>query len=630
MASNPGTGMNILGISAYYHDAAAAILVDGKLVAAAQEERFTRKKHDAGFPEKAIRYCLDEAGLELSMVDQVVFYDKPFLKFERLLETYYNFAPRGLVSFITAIPVWVNEKLFLKRNIRKGLKEIGPFNGTKQKLLFPEHHLSHAASAYYPAPFEESVIITLDGVGEWATASICLGKGNQIKILKELRFPHSVGLLYSSFTYYLGFRVNSGEYKLMGLAPYGNPDSDRVERFERIIKEEIVKIHEDGSIWLNQGYFHYATGLRMTRSRKWEKLFGIPRRKEEQPIEQVHCDLALAIQRVTEEVVIKMASHAKTLAESESQAMNLCLAGGVALNCVANGKLKEAGIFREIYVQPAAGDAGGAPGAAWAAYHIYNRMERDVPVNDPMQGACLGPAFGSREVLKMIRKFSALAEEIVDFNELSRKAASLIAEGNVLGWFQGRMEFGPRALGNRSILADARNPEMQKKLNLKVKYREGFRPFAPSVLSEDAGDYFDFDGTSPYMLMVAQVKKERQVPVPENYFELSTMERLYVRRSDLPAITHIDYSARLQTVHHETNPRYWQLISDFKSLTGIGVIINTSFNVRGEPIVCTPEDAYRCFMRTEMDYLVMNDFLFRKEDQPIWVEKGWKKKIGTD
>ncbi len=622
--------MNILGISAYYHDSAAAILVDGKLVAAAQEERFTRKKHDAGFPEHAIRYCLDEAGLEMSLVDQVVFYDKPFLKFERLLETYYAFAPRGLASFVTAIPVWVNEKLFLKRNIRKGLQAIGSFDEKRQKLLFSEHHLSHAASAFFPSPFEESVIVTLDGVGEWATASICLGKGDEIRIIKELHFPHSIGLLYSSFTYYLGFRVNSGEYKLMGLAPYGNPASDRVERFEQIIRSALVRINEDGSIWLNQSYFRYATGLRMTCNRKWEKLFGIPRRKEEQSIEQVHCDLALAIQRITEEVVIKMVTHAKTFAGSGAQSRNLCLAGGVALNCVANGKLKAAGVFREIFVQPAAGDAGGALGAALAAHHICNKADRIVQSADSMQGAYLGPSFSSREVLKMIRKYRASAEEIPEFSELSRTAASLIASGNVVGWFQGRMEFGPRALGNRSILADARNPGMQKKLNLKVKYREGFRPFAPSVLAENCGDYFHFHDPSPYMLMVAPVKRERQHTVPEDYFDLPYMERLYVQRSDLPAVTHIDFSARLQTVHQETNPRYWQLISDFKELTGFGVVINTSFNVRGEPVVCTPEDAYRCFMRTEMDYLVAGDFLLKKEEQPPWKERDWKKRVGTD
>ncbi len=622
--------MNILGISAYYHDSAAAILVDGQIVAAAQEERFTRKKHDPNFPEHAIRYCLDAASLDMSMVDQVVFYDKPFLKFERLLETYYNYSPKGLPSFVTAIPVWINEKLFLKRNIRKGLQSIGSFDEQKQKLLFPEHHLSHAASAFYPSPFEEAVIVTLDGVGEWATASICLGKGKDIKIISELRFPHSIGLLYSAFTYYLGFRVNSGEYKLMGLAPYGDPESTQVENFREIIKSKLVRINEDGSIWLDQKYFRYATGLRMTANRRWKKLFGIARKKENAPIEQVHCNLALAIQQVTEEVVMKMVVHARSFAETDLQAENLCLAGGVALNCVANGKISEAGIFRNIFIQPAAGDAGGAVGGALAAHHIHNGSDRIVNPSDAMQGAYLGPEFSRQTIEKMTRKFNASAREISSFEELSKTAAELIADGNVVGWFQGRMEFGPRALGNRSILADARSPEMQKKLNLKVKYREGFRPFAPSVMEEYSSDYFDFEKPSPYMLMVAQVKKDILKAIPDNYFDLPYMERLYIQRSELPAITHIDFSARLQTVNRESNPRYWGLIKKFRELTGYGVIVNTSFNVRGEPIVCTPEDAYRCFMRTEMDYLVVGDFLLKKEDQPSWEEKGWRKKIGTD
>jgi len=626
--------VNILGISAYYHDSAAAILVDGKLLAAAQEERFTRKKHDAGFPEKAIQYCLEEAGLDIGMVDQVVFYDKPFLKFERLLETYYNYSPRGLSSFVTAIPVWIGEKLFLKRALRKGLKSLGNSGGNSDgklpPLLFPEHHLSHAASAFFPSPFEESVIVTVDGVGEWATASICLGKGKDIKIVSEMHFPHSIGLLYSAFTYYLGFRVNSGEYKLMGLAPYGDPDSEEVSAFEETIKSKLITLHEDGSIWLDQAYFRYATGLRMTANRKWEKLFGIPRRKEDEPIEQIHCNLALAIQRVTEDVVIKLASFARGHAETEKQAENLCLAGGVALNCVANGKLNSRGIFKEIFVQPASGDAGGAVGAVLVAHHIYNKSERSPEPGDSMKGSYLGPAFGPKEIGKTLRKFNAISEELPDFELLGEKTAKLIDEGYVIGWFQGRMEFGPRALGNRSILADARSPEMQKKLNLKVKYREGFRPFAPSVLESDMKDYFDFEGTSPYMLMVARVKKERLLPKPDDYFSLPYMDRLYTRRSDLPAITHVDFSARMQTVNRDTNPRYWGLINKFKELTGYGVIINTSFNVRGEPIVCTPDEAYRCFMRTEMDYLVMGDFILKKEDQPLWEEKDWQKNIGTD
>ncbi len=615
--------VNILGISAYYHDSAAAVLSDGKIISAAQEERFTRKKHDAGFPVNAIRFCLEEAGLELSMIDQVVFYDKPLLKFERLLETYYNFAPRGLLSFVTAIPVWVNEKLFLKRNINRGLSSMGAFDETRQKLLFPEHHLSHAASAFYPSPFKESVILTIDGVGEWATASICLGDGNGIKIIKELRFPHSLGLLYSAFTYFLGFRVNSGEYKLMGLAPYGDPDSKRVAAFVETIKSQLITLNDDGSLWLNQKYFKYATGLRMTDNRKWKKLFGICLRRPETEIKQVHCDLALAIQQVTEEILVKMATYAKSFARTREQAENLCLAGGVSLNCVANGKLKVSGIFKHIFIQPAAGDAGGAVGAALAAHYIYNKAERIMVAQDTMMGAYLGPGFLKKDILRVIRRFHAKASEFNEFSELTARTAQLIDKGNVIGWFQGRMEFGPRALGNRSILADARNTEMQKKLNLKVKFRESFRPFAPSVLAEDVGEYFDFNGDSPYMLMVAKVRQERRKPLPDNYYQIPYLERLYTQRSDLPAITHIDFSARLQTVHRETNPRYWQLINDFKELTGCGVIINTSFNVRGEPIVCTPEDAYRCFMRTEMDYLVMGDFLLEKQEQPCWDEQSW-------
>lgn len=622
--------MNILGISAYYHDSAAALVVDGKLVAAAQEERFSRRKHDPGFPSHAIRYCLDEADLELEGIDQVVFYDKPFLKFERLLETYYSFAPRGIPSFVTAIPVWVNEKLFLKRNIKRGLKEIGSFDEEKQKLLFPEHHLSHAASAFYPSPHEEAVIVTLDGVGEWATASICLGSGKDIRIMEELRFPHSLGLLYSAFTYYLGFRVNSGEYKLMGLAPYGNPQSERVARYKQLIKEELVHIEDNGATWLNQRFFKYATGLRMTRSRKWSKLFGLGRRLEKDPIEQAHCDLALAIQEVTEEAVLRIVAHAKSLAATDAQARNLCLAGGVALNCVANGKIYREGLFDQIWVQPAAGDAGGALGAALAAQHIYNGDARKPEMPDAMSGAYLGPAFSDKAVQKTLNKFGAVARRPDDFDALAKESARLIAEGKVLGWFQGRMEFGPRALGARSILADARNPEMQKKLNLKVKYREGFRPFAPSVLGELVEEYFDFRDPSPYMLMVAPVKKERRRAVPDAYFELPYMERLYTLRSDLPSITHIDFSARMQTVHRETNLRYWQLIEEFRKLTGYGIIVNTSFNVRGEPIVCTPEDAYRCFMRTEMDFLVLGDFLLDKRDQAAWEEKDWQKKVGSD
>lgn len=621
--------MIILGISAYYHDAAAAILMDGEVIAAAQEERFSRRKHDPGFPVNAIGYCLEEAGIDMEMVDQVVFYDKPFLKFERLLETYYGVAPMGFISFATAIPVWIREKLFLKRNIRKGLQSLGNFDGKKQPLLFPEHHLSHAASAFFPSPFEESVILTIDGVGEWATASIGLGSGNQIKIVKEMRFPHSLGLLYSSFTYYLGFRVNSGEYKLMGLAPYGMKGSKEVEHFKELITRELVRIYDDGSIFLNQHYFRYATGLRMVNDRRWRKLFGFPGRKPDDEIDQAHCNLALAIQQITEEVVMKMAAHAQQFAENEVQAGNLCMAGGVALNCVANGKLKSSGLYRQIFVQPAAGDAGGAVGGAMAAHYIYLNQDRKISAPDSMKGSLLGPAYSRKEVMGVLRKYEAPAREFKSFDSLSAMTAQLISEGNVVGWFQGRMEFGPRALGNRSILADARSPEMQKKLNLKVKYRESFRPFAPAVLMEEVSEYFECVDPSPYMLMVAPVKNERRLPMPEDDAAHHFMERLYTQRSDLPAITHVDYSARIQTVHRETNPRFWQLLTDFRELTGYGVVINTSFNVRGEPIVRSPEEAYRCFMRTEMDYLVLGDFLLQKVDQ-LQDRKKWQEVFELD
>jgi len=621
--------MNILGISAFYHDSAAALLQNGEIVAAAQEERFTRKKHDPGFPTNAVRYCLDYAGLRLDQLDAVVFYDKPLLKFERLLETYYAFSPSGLRSFLTAIPVWLKEKMFLKRMLYEELFAIGQFDKKKVKLLFPEHHLSHAASAFYPSPFQEAAVLTIDGVGEWATASICYGKGKEFKILRELKFPHSLGLLYSAVTYYCGFKVNSGEYKLMGLAPYGIHGSAAVKRYEELIKQHLVSIKDDGSIWLNQEYFNYATGLRMVHDDKWETLFGFKRRDGESLLEQHHCDFALAIQNVTEEVVVKMAAEAQRLTGSPY----LCLAGGVALNCVANGKLQNTGMFREIFIQPAAGDAGGALGAALAAHYLYFDQPRTVnrAALDGMKGSYLGPEYSDLEIKQAARKYGAVYEEFADFGELAEKTAELLADGNVVGWFQGRMEFGPRALGARSILGDARNSEMQKKLNLKIKYREGFRPFAPSVLAEDAGKYFELEGVSPYMLLVQPVRKERRNALPENYEELPLMEKLYFLRSDLPSITHIDFSARIQTVHAETNPRYHELISAFKRLTGYGVIVNTSFNVRGEPIVCTPEDAYKCLMRTEMDYLVVGNFLFTKTQQPAWQEShNWRNEYALD
>lgn len=619
--------LKILGISAYYHDSAAALTVDGRVVSAAQEERFSRKKHDPGFPTQAIEYCLESEGLMIDQLDAVVFYDKPFLKFERLLETYYGFAPKGLRSFMAAMPVWIKEKVFQKKIIHDELKAIQPYDRGKLKLLFPEHHLSHAASAFYPSPFEEAAIITLDGVGEWATASVGAGEKNSIKVLKELHFPHSIGLLYSAFTYYLGFRVNSGEYKLMGLAPYGHRDSVQVKEFIQSIKSELIAMMEDGSIWLNQDYFSYATGLRMVNEKKWHKLFGFGRRDPESHIRQEHANLALAIQLVTEEILLKIALEAKRITRSD----HLCLAGGVALNCVANGKLLKEGIFREIFIQPAAGDAGGAIGAALSAYHIYFNKDRRPDPQDAMNGAFLGPEYDERDIVLSAKKSGAVYDHFSDVEVLTDKVASFLAEGHVVGWFQGRMEFGPRALGNRSILGDARNREMQKKLNLKIKYRESFRPFAPSVLADQAEKYFDLKGSSPYMLLTAQVSEALWKKIPENYEQMQLMDRLYIERSEIPAVTHVDFSARIQTVHRETNPRYHLLLEAMKRKTGTGVIVNTSFNVRGEPIVCTPSDAYRCFMRTEMDYLVMGDYLFEKSKQPAWPEQDhWKKEFSLD
>jgi carbamoyltransferase len=620
--------VKILGISAYYHDSAAAIIDNGEIIAAAQEERFTRKKHDPNFPTNAVKFCLDYAGTKIQDLDAIAFYDKPLLKFERLLETYYAFVPKGLSSFITAIPVWLKEKMFLKRLLYEELAKIESFEKRKVKLLFPEHHLSHAASAYYPSPFDEAAILTIDGVGEWATASICHGTGKDLKIIKEMKFPHSLGLLYSAFTYFLGFKVNSGEYKLMGLAPYGVAGSPEVAKYVKLIKDVLVDIKEDGSIWLNQEYFNYATGLTMVQEGKWEKLFGMKSRKPEAELQLHHCNLGLAIQEVTEEIVLKLAAEAKRLTGSK----NLCLAGGVALNCVANGKLYNAGIFQKVFIQPAAGDAGGALGAALATYHIYFGQERKTTqALDAMKGSYLGPAFGESEVLQVARKYGAKYRRFENQCELQKEVAAVLAGGNVVGWMQGRMEFGPRALGGRSILGDPRNEEMQKKLNVKIKYRESFRPFAPSVLAEDCAEYFEHDTTSPYMLLVQPVVKKRRKPLPDGYQQYSLKDKLYHLRSDMPAITHIDFSARIQTVHKETNPAYYGLVQEFKKLTGYGVIVNTSFNVRGEPIICTPEDAYRCFMRTEMDYLVIENFLFSKKEQPEWKEKdNWKEEFTLD
>ncbi len=620
--------MKILGISAFYHDSAAAIIEDGKIIAAAQEERFTRKKHDPNFPVNAAKFCLEYSGSTIDELDAIAFYDKPLLKFERLLETYYAFAPKGVSSFITAMPVWLKEKMFLKRLIKDELKKISEYDSKKLKLLFPEHHLSHAASAFYPSPFEKAAILTIDGVGEFATASICYGDGKDITIHKELKFPHSLGLLYSAFTYFLGFRVNSGEYKLMGLAPYGNPASDKVKKFVDIIKRELIEIKEDGSIWLNQKYFNYATGLRMVHDDKWNKLFGFPRRASETELQQHHCNLGLAIQQITEEVMLKMAQEAKRLTNSD----NLCMAGGVALNCVANGKLLNSGIFKNIFIQPAAGDAGGALGAAQAAYYIYFGQERKLSGNaDELEGSYLGPEVSDADVKLISKKYKAPFKYFENVDELCTEVAKYIDEGAAIGWVQGRMEFGPRALGARSIIGDARNPEMQKKLNLKIKYRESFRPFAPSVMIEDTKTYFDQEGNSPYMLLVQPVVESRRKKLPEGFNGFNLKDKLYYLRSDIPAVTHIDFSARIQTVHKETNPRYWKLIDAFKKRTGYGVIVNTSFNVRGEPIVCTPEDAYRCFMRTEMDYLVVGNFVFTKTQQPEWKSTdNWKEEFVLD
>jgi len=615
----------ILGISAYYHDSAAAMLVDGQIVAAAQEERFTRKKHDSSFPIHACQYALDESGINYSDLAAVTFYDKPFLKFERLLETYHAFAPGGFRSFLSAMPVWIKEKLFMRRLLGEELAKLGD---GKIPIYYPEHHLSHAASAFYPSPFVEAAILTVDGVGEWDTTTIGRGRGKDIEILRELQFPHSVGLLYSAFTYYAGFAVNSGEYKLMGLAPYGNPDSQRAADFKEQITTELVDVRTDGSIILNMDYFEYATGLKMANEEKWERLFGIPRRKPESDISQDYMDMALAIQQVTEDIVLRLACTARRLTGCK----NLVLAGGVALNCVANGKLLRAGTFDDIWIQPAAGDAGGAIGAAYAVWHIHDGNERkSTGDRDAARGSYLGPEFSGNEIRRALQKYDAKSYYYEDFQRLASDVAAKLAEGNVVGWFQGRMEFGPRALGGRSILGDARNPEMQKKLNLKIKYREGFRPFAPSVLEEDIGEYFDLDRESPYMLLVAPIREDRKIPLPDGYHEWPLHERLYFLRSDLPAITHIDYSARIQSVSKETNPRYWDLINEFKTLTGYGVIVNTSFNVRGEPIVCSPDDAYRCFMRTEMDFLVVGDYLLDKKEQPKLAETGdWRTEFKLD
>jgi carbamoyltransferase len=611
--------MRILGISAYYHDSAAALVVDGKVVAAAQEERFTRKKHDSRFPVNAIRSCLEIGGIKPRELDHVAFYDKPFLKFERLLETYLAFAPRGFTSFREALPVWVKDKLFQRSTLLKELKSLERKVDWDAKLLFSEHHLSHAASAFYPSPFERAAVLTMDGVGEWTTTSLALGEGRALKVMREIHFPHSLGLLYSAFTYYTGFKVNSGEYKVMGLAPYGRP------RYVDLIRKNLIDIKDDGSFRLNLDYFDYCTGLTMTNE-KFDALFGGPRRAPEDRLTQREMDLAASIQVVTEEVVLKLAeSIAKETGEK-----NLCLAGGVALNCVANGKLLREKYFNRLWLQPAAGDAGGALGAALVAYHLHKGVERTVQSGlDAMHGGYLGPEFSLDDIQRRLTKAGAMFDTLDDEGMLDACACAL-AEGKALGWFQGRMEFGPRALGARSILGDARSPSMQKTLNLKVKYRESFRPFAPSVMAEDAPQWFDIDTESPYMLLVADVARKHRIAMTEEQQKLFGIDKLNVPRSSIPAVTHVDYSARVQTVHRETNPRYHELISKFKNLTGCPVIVNTSFNVRGEPIVGSPEDAFRCFMGTEIETLAVGNCFLRKEAQNPALRENYEHKFELD
>lgn len=640
--------MNILGISAYYHDSAAALVRDGEIIAAAQEERFSRKKHDARFPANAIRYCLKEGNITLLDIDQIVFYDKPLVKFERLLETYLSYAPQGFRSFIAAMPVWLKEKLYLKTLLKREFSQLlGVKRAKLPKLMFTEHHQSHAASAFFPSPFERAAVLCLDGVGEWATTTVWMGEGNTLNPVWEIDFPHSLGLLYSAFTYYTGFKVNSGEYKLMGLAPYGEP-----KYVDRILTH-LIDLKDDGTFRLNMDYFNYTTGLTMT-NKKFDQVFGGPPRQPESQLTQREMDIAASIQVVTEEVVLRLA---RTV-QKELNVDSLCMAGGVALNCVANGRILREGPFKEIWIQPAAGDAGGALGAALAVWYQYNNqprtVEKQTSVNtaeveatqgsvavlpkvtsiaapkDQMRGGYLGPRFSDEEIQVYLDSINARYVRLDD-TELMPRLAEILDQGNVVGWFQGRMEFGPRALGGRSIIGDPRNPKMQSVMNLKIKYRESFRPFAPSVLAERVSDYFEMESASPYMLLVAPVKKERRITMTLQQQQLFGVDKLKIPRSEIPAITHVDYSARIQTVHKETNPRYHSLIRHFEKRTGCGVIVNTSFNVRGEPIVGTPEDAYRCFMRTEMDYLVLENFLLTKSDQTPWEkDESWKQEFELD
>jgi len=647
--------MNILGISAYYHDSAAALISNGEIIAAAQEERFSRKKHDARFPENAIAYCLKQAKLELREIDRIVFYDKPLVKFERLLETYLSYAPQGFRSFLAAMPIWLKEKLYLKTILRRELAKIaGCKTSVLPQLLFTEHHQAHAASAFFPSPFQTAAVLCLDGVGEWATTSVWWGDGNLLTPQWEIDFPHSLGLLYSAFTYYTGFKVNSGEYKLMGLAPYGEP------KYVDKILTHLLDLKDDGTFRLDMTYFNYATGLTMT-NQKFDQLFGGPPRKAEGQLTQREMDIAASIQVVTEEVVLRLC---RTV-QKELNADYLCMAGGVALNCVANGRILREGPFKDIWIQPAAGDAGGALGAALAVWYEYGDQQRDVKnwiignisqevaageteslsatatatatkskaklaCNDQMRGSYLGPRFSDAEILEYLDGIKASYQRLDD-KELMPRLAEILDGGNVVGWFQGRMEFGPRALGGRSIIGDPRNTKMQSVMNLKIKYRESFRPFAPSVLAEQVSDYFEIDHSSPYMLLVAPVKTSLRISMTAQQEELFGIDKLNVPRSEIPAVTHVDYSARVQTVHKETNPRYYDLISNFEQRTGCSVLVNTSFNVRGEPIVCSPEDAYRCFMRTEMDYLVLENFLLAKSEQIPWKQDdSWKNEFELD
>lgn len=611
---------SILGLSAYYHDSAAAVLRNGTILAAAQEERFSRKKHDSAFPAHAMAWCLHEAKIDLTELDAVVFYDKPLLKFERLLETYMSYAPKGFRSFTAAMPVWLKEKLYLKEVLRKELAYAG---GCKREslppLLFAEHHQSHAASAFYPGPFREAAVLCMDGVGEWATTSVWMGRDNTLTPLWQINFPHSLGLLYSAFTYFTGFRVNSGEYKLMGLAPYGQP------RYADTIRDQLIDIKDDGTFRLDMNFFDYCTGLRMT-NRHFDSLFGGPPRQPESKITQREMDIAASIQVITEEVVLRLARAVHL----ETNAKFLCMAGGVALNCVANGRLLREGPFEDVWIQPAAGDAGGAIGAAAAAWHEYFGHDRVLNGGDGMRGSFLGPRFSTRKIRQALDAFGARYEEL-SREELLQKVVERLESERVVGWFQGRMEFGPRALGGRSILGDPRSPKMQSVMNLKIKYRESFRPFAPSVLATRASEYFDLDRASPYMLLVAPIRTERRKTPPTGQQDLFGIEKLKLPRSDLPAVTHVDYSARVQTVHEETNPGYFHLLQEFERKTGCAALVNTSFNVRGEPIVCTPEDAYRCFMRTEMDSLVLENCLLDKCEQPPWQESDrWRKELMLD